>query len=44
MISKMFNRYYWLLNLLLQRLGLTCEKIAGRWERSCMGDRNPLPN
>lgn len=42
MISKTFNRYIWLLNLLLQHPGLTFEEIADRWKHSCMGDGNPL--
>lgn len=42
MISKTFNGYIWLLNLLLQHPGLTFEEIADRWKHSCMGDGNPL--
>ena len=41
--SKTINRYVWLLDILLQKKKLTFEEISGLWERSCLGDGNPLP-
>ncbi len=41
--SKTINRYVWLLDLLLQKKKLTFEEISNLWERSCLGDGNPLP-
>ncbi len=43
MISKTFNRYIWLLNLLLQEKLMTFDEISKRWKGSNMGDNNPLP-
>ena len=41
--SKTINRYVWLLDVLLQKKELTFEQISDLWERSCLGDGNPLP-
>jgi len=41
--SKTINRYVWLLDVLLQKKKLTFEEISNLWERSCLGDGNPLP-
>ncbi len=43
MISKTFNRYIWLLNLLLQEKQMTFDEISKRWKESNMGDNKPLP-
>ena len=43
MISKTFNRYIWLLNLLLQEKQLTFDEIRQRWQESNLGDYKPLP-
>ena len=43
MISKTFNRYIWLLNLLLQEKQMTFDEISKRWKGSNMGDNKPLP-
>ena len=43
MISKTFNRYIWLLNLLLQEKLLTFDEISKRWKESNMGDNKPMP-
>ena len=43
MISKTFNRYIWLLNLLLQEKQLTFDEISQRWQESNLGDNKPLP-
>ena len=43
MISKTFNRYIWLLHLLLEEKQLTFDKISKRWQESNMGDNKPLP-
>ena len=43
MISKTFNRYIWLLNLLLQEKQMTFGEISKRWKESNMGDNKPLP-
>ena len=43
MISKTFNRYIWLLNLLLQEKQLTFDEISQRWKESNLGDNKPLP-
>ena len=43
MISKTFNRYIWLLNLLLQEKQLTFDEISKRWKESNMGDNKPMP-
>ena len=43
MISKTFNRYIWLLNLLLQEKQMTFDEISKRWKESNMGDNNSLP-
>ena len=42
MISKTFNRYIWLLNILLQRKKLTLEEICEEWNKSYLGDNTPL--
>ena len=44
MPSKTFNRYIWLLDILLQnnRLGLTSEEICDSWMLSSMSDGAPL--
>ena len=44
MTSKTFNRYIWLLDILLQnnRLGLTSEEICDSWMLSSMSDGAPL--
>lgn len=42
MISKTFNRYIWLLNMLLQQRRLTFVQISNRWKDSCIGDGSPL--
>ncbi|MBF1549535.1 MAG: WYL domain-containing protein [Prevotella salivae] len=42
MISKTFNRYIWLLNMLLQQRRLTFEEISYRWKDSYLGDGKPL--
>ena len=41
--SKTINRYIWLLDALLQKKKLTYQEISNLWERSCLGDGNPLP-
>lgn len=41
--SKTINRYVWLLDVLLQKKKLTYEEVSNLWERSCLGDGNPLP-
>lgn len=43
MISKTFNRYIWLLHLLLEEKQLTFDKISQRWQESNLGDNKPLP-
>ena len=43
MISKTFNRYIWLLNILLQEKQLTFDEISKRWQESNLGDNKPLP-
>ena len=43
MISKTFNRYIWLLNLLLQEKQMTFDEISKRWKESNMGDNKPMP-
>ena len=43
MISKTFNRYIWLLNLLLQEKQMTFDEISKRWKDSNMGDDKPMP-
>ena len=43
MISKTFNRYIWLLNLLLQEKQMTFDEISQRWQESNLGDNKPLP-
>ena len=43
MSTKTINRYVWLLDVLLQKKKLTFEEISNLWERSCLGDGNPLP-
>ena len=43
MISKTFNRYIWLLNLLLQEKQMTFDEISQRWQESYLGDNKPLP-
>lgn len=42
MISKTFNRYIWLLNVLLQQRRLTFEEISRRWEDSYLSDGRPF--
>ena len=43
MISKTFNRYIWLLDVLLQEKQLTFDEISQRWQASNVGDNKPLP-
>ena len=43
MISKTFNRYIWLLDILLQEKQLTFDEISKRWQESNLGDNKPLP-
>ena len=43
MISKTFNRYIWLLDVLLQEKQLTFDEISKRWQASNVGDNKPLP-
>lgn len=43
MISKTFNRYIWLLNILLQEKQMTFDEISKRWKESNLGDNKPLP-
>lgn len=43
MISKIFNRYIWLLNTLLQYKQLSFEEINALWRESCLGDGAQLP-
>jgi predicted DNA-binding transcriptional regulator YafY len=43
MISKTFNRYIWLLNILLQEKQMTFDEISKRWKESNQGDNKPLP-
>ena len=43
MISKTFNRYIWLLDILLQEKQLTFDEISQRWQESNLGDNKPLP-
>ena len=43
MISKTFNRYIWLLHLLLEEKQLTFDEISKRWQASNVGDNKPLP-
>ena len=43
MISKTFNRYIWLLHLLLEEKQLTFDEISKRWQASNLGDNKPLP-
>lgn len=43
MISKTFNRYIWLLNLLLQEKQMTFEEISKRWKESNIRDNKPMP-
>ena len=42
MTSKTFNRYIWLLNLLLQQRRFTFQEISYRWKNSYLGDGKPL--
>lgn len=41
--TKTINRYIWLLDVLLQKKKLTFEEVSNLWEKSCLGDGNPLP-
>lgn len=41
--SKTINRYIWLLDVLLQKKKMTFEEVSYLWEKSCLGDGNPLP-
>jgi len=43
MISKTFNRYIWLLNILLQEKIIIFNEISRRWKKSKMGDNIPMP-
>ncbi len=43
MVSKTFNRYIWLVNLLLQNGKLTFDEISMLWEDSQLGDGKSLP-
>ncbi len=42
MISKTFNRYIWLLNILMQRKKMTFEEISEEWQKSCFGDSSKM--
>ena len=42
MISKTFNRYIWLLNILLQKKKLTFEEISDLWKDSHLDNGKPL--
>lgn len=43
MVSKTFNRYIWLMNLLMQNEKLTFDEISMLWEDSLLSDGKPLP-
>ena len=43
MVSKTFNRYIWLLNILLQRKKMTFEEISDEWQRSNLGNNERMP-
>ena len=43
MISTTFNRYIWLLNILMQAGRLTFEEISNKWQHSSLSDGRPLP-
>lgn len=43
MIRNTFNRYIWLLNILLQRKKMTFKEIEKEWSRSSLGNNSPLP-
>ena len=43
MISRTFNRYIWLLNMLLQEKQMTFEEISRRWQLSNIGDGRSIP-
>ena len=42
MVSKIFNRYIWLLNILLQKKKLTFDEISNSWKESSLGDGKPM--
>lgn len=42
MRSKLFNRYIWLLNALLQHKRLRFEEISNKWKNSSLSEGNPL--
>ena len=41
MVGKTFNRYIWLLNILLQKKKLTFEEIRDLWKDSHLDDGRP---
>lgn len=43
MKGKTFNRYIWLLNLLLEKKKLTYEEISDLWKGSSIGNHKPIP-
>ena len=43
MLSKTFNRYIWLLDILLQEKKMTFDEISNRWKGSNIGNNKPLP-
>ena len=42
MVSKTFNRYIWLVNILLQKRKLTFDEISELWQESGLGDEKPM--
>ena len=43
MVSKTFNRYIWLVNILMQNGKLSFEEISMFWEDSHLGEGKTLP-
>ena len=43
MVTKTFNRYIWLLNILLQKKKLTFDEISNLWKESSLGNNRPMP-
>lgn len=43
MVSKTYNRYVWLLNLLLQKKKMSFAEISECWKNSALGDGRPMP-
>ena len=43
MVSKTFNRYIWLLDILLQEKKMTFDEISNRWKESNIGNNTPMP-